>query len=103
MLVHLVQLLSCLHQDFLFPPHAHPELLLNSTSALGLLLHTDLLTEMQDWRTAYIMLQTADCQPAPSAACPWVWQVLKPRVTWVPLIARARELLWRQCLKSGAS
>lgn len=59
-----------------------PELLLNSTSALGLLLHTGLLTEMQDWRTAYIMLQTANCQPAPPAACPWVWQVLKPQVSW---------------------
>lgn len=102
MLGHLVQQLGCLHHDFLFPLHAPPELLLNSTSALGLLLRTHLLTEMQDWRTAYITLQTANCQPAPSAACPWVWQVLKPRVPWGPLVARARELLWRWCLKRGA-
>lgn len=47
MLVHLGQLLGCLHQGFLFPP-----------SSFSPKAPADLLTEIQDWRAAHTILQT---------------------------------------------
>lgn len=65
----LVHLLAYLHQNSLFYLMLLC-LLLKTTSASGLPHRTDLLTEMQDWRTVSIMRQSANCQPALSAACP---------------------------------
>lgn len=45
-------------------------------------------TALQPWGFCSVLISwDASCQPAPSVACPWVWQVLKPRVTqdcWLP-------------------